>query len=932
MKTKENFRRIDIKRKIYTRGKANGNNNFKRYKKRVPKFIWDNPENKIAREKEKEMNSDVFDFTDSEPEDDLGMGLEISDLPFLCEQDSAEKDKDLFALTQDSVRPLFSSEDNYDPLKVNLALEEMYYSSFRPNQELAIKRILLGQSTLFVSPTGSGKSLCYQLPALLYWRERKYMTIVVSPLISLMEDQMSNFPSGLRAVSLHSGHTKSQRQNSINLLIKGDAQVVFISPEALVGGILAIEDLKNLPPVGFVCIDEAHCLCEWSHNFRPAYLQFFHILHDQLCIKTYLGLTATSTRSTSLVIADHLNIEPQTGIVGSTAIPYNLMLSITTSSSKEHAIIDILKSPTFRKLSSIIIYCNRRQDVDNLACAIRAKMQRYSTIIEAPSGSYRNNKRSLDSEVDVQSSSTEPKEFVRLTWEAEPYHAGISTDKRKKIQKAFIRGEIRVIVATIAFGMGINKSNVNAVIHYDMPSSFESYVQEIGRAGRDGATAQCHMLLSEDLSDLYYQQRRIYANVTEDSNLKKLVELMFDNPYCPCKTFAIELDQDEQESLEKQNAEDPHFLETFHFSRHNSDKENGSPIHNEPTNKNLKISIVKKHRICPGHERAFSIEDTVRALNLNPEQIITLICRLAKTYPQLKIDLKTPIRQFCQIACRGGHKQMQTLVKKFPEINCGFREHCKNYAGNANNIDKIIFDLVAVSRHTGKPIKDLMKKLKQAEWELSEETGAYKRSQVNVSFKGHSFHLKLITDLNIEERNEIIKYLKDYTTNYIKEERQKLSNVFQLFKQHSIPIEDMGHKETRLNSSDQLKASLNKYFETTDPNDCSIFNFSSSNQDALPPKVKETNYNIEEDLIRRRIKSFISAHGSEHSSRNIARVLQGVSTPLYPAEVWGTINKWWRTILNVDFERLSFLIDHELLKARQLPQKNKTSSDDVAMQ
>ena len=177
---RNNYLKVDLKRKVFAKGKGQ---RFKRFKK-TPKFIRDNVENQVAKQKEK----DVFDFSDSDDDraNELGMGLDITDLQLLVDE------KEVIALTQDSVRPFFTSEANYDPSKLSEALVDLKYSSFRPNQEETIKRILFGRSTLFISPTGSGKSLCYQLPALLYWRYKSYITIVVSPLISLMEDQINN--------------------------------------------------------------------------------------------------------------------------------------------------------------------------------------------------------------------------------------------------------------------------------------------------------------------------------------------------------------------------------------------------------------------------------------------------------------------------------------------------------------------------------------------------------------------------------------------------------------------------------------------------------------------------------------------------------------------------------------------------------------------
>lgn len=827
---KPHCQKLNMKRKVFAKGKKQ---NFKRFK-RTPKYVKNNPENQIAREKE----NDPFLFTDSEdePDNDLGMGLELSDLPSIL--DDNLKTEDLVALTQDSVRPLFSDTSPYDESKLDQGLAELQHTSFRPNQKETIKRILFGRSTIFISSTGSGKSLCYQLPALLYWRYRRYITVVVSPLISLMEDQINSLPKALQAVSLNSNLNYTQKRLALSQLINGEAQIVFVSPEAIVGGLLDLADIRSLPPVGFVCVDEAHCLSEWSHNFRPAYMQFIALLKEKVNVKTFLGLTATATKKTIFGIARSLTINPEYDVIGSTTIPSNLVLSVSVEVNKELALIDLLKLPTFMVMPSIIIYCNRRDDTERVASLVRTAMQQYTSKM-----------REFD---------------PSLPWNAEAYHAGLSSESRKRIHRRFIKGELRIIAATVAFGMGINKSNIRAVIHYDMPGSFESYVQEIGRAGRDGKVAQCHMFLKADKTDVFYQQRNIYSSHTERKNLVKLVEYLF----VPCLHIKTS-DLKDQEKVNKLNNLDP------------------------------AESVIKKHRLCTGHEIAFSIEEATREMNLWPELIMTLLCQIQQAYPQLLLKQFPTCKPNFTLSCKSPEQLKGLEVKSRPVKTALFLERKNNQPCGSSR--KLNCDAVKVASVIGESSEEVIKSLYRLKWELSEKSGRFHRSDVRVtnSNKGY-FHVLAVGDLDQEETKAIEAFVINSVHRYESKERTRILNVYETFKSHCITLDKMLEKNSRLVMSDRIKTALITYFDKED-----------SNQ--LGNDVIGSISGAKDLEIRASARAFASAHGKEgYSPQIMAKIFQGISTPNHPAEHWGPNRKWWRKHIDVDFKILIKTITDEL--------------------
>ncbi len=328
-------------------------------------------------------------------------------------------------------------------------LEQFWgYTSFRPLQREAMDAILAGRDSLVVLPTGSGKSICFQAPALV----QDGLALVVSPLIALMKDQVDTLvANGIDAAGFHSALAPEERATVASGIRDGRYRLIYVSPERLVGdgrdGFLAM--LGRRAP-RFVAIDEAHCISQWGHDFRPEYRQLA-LLRDRWPDVSLHAFTATATGRVRRDIVSQLGLRAPVELVGSFDRP-NLVYRVIARSSLKRQIQDILAR---HRGQAGIIYCLSRREVDALAAWL-----------------------------------------VETGVRAAPYHAGLADQERHRHQDAFLNEEIDVIVATVAFGMGIDRSDVRFVVHANAPQSLEHYQQESGRAGRDGLEAECVLIFS----------------------------------------------------------------------------------------------------------------------------------------------------------------------------------------------------------------------------------------------------------------------------------------------------------------------------------------------------------------------------------------------------------------------------------------------------
>ncbi len=354
-------------------------------------------------------------------------------------------------------------------MNINQTLKQYFgYDTLRTGQEELINGIMQGQDVLGIMPTGAGKSLCYQLPALLL----EGITIVVSPLISLMVDQVKALnQAGIHVAYINSSLSENQIRTALSYASQGRYKIIYVAPERL--NTLRFLDFACNSAISMVTVDEAHCISQWGQDFRPSYLEIAEFLAKLPKRPIVSAFTATATERVKEDIVKTLRLDDPVTIVTGFDRPNLFFRVITRKGGKEtdNSIINYVKN---HEDESGIIYCATRTNVDNL-CAL---LQQHGIL-------------------------------------AGHYHAGMSLEERKENQEDFTYDRIRVMVATNAFGMGIDKSNVRYVLHYNMPQSLEYYYQEAGRAGRDGEEAECVLFFSKQ--DIMINKRLLqYKTTTMD--------------------------------------------------------------------------------------------------------------------------------------------------------------------------------------------------------------------------------------------------------------------------------------------------------------------------------------------------------------------------------------------------------------------------------
>lgn len=354
--------------------------------------------------------------------------------------------------------------------KARQILQKFYgYEDFRPGQKKVVESLLNKNDTVAIMPTGAGKSICFQIPALLF----EGVTLVISPLISLMKDQVDSLRQlGIAAVYINSSVSKAQLYKDLQDISAGFYKIIYIAPERLTSEYLP-DSFKNLN-ISMVAVDEAHCLSQWGHDFRPSYRNILNFTNSLRIKPIISAFTATATPEVKIDIINLLGLKQPNVFVTGFDRP-NLYFSVLRGEVKDKFVIDYVKK---HQDEAGIIYVGTRKDVDALQVLLEIKGVK-----------------------------------------AGRYHAGMTDEERNQMQEDFLYDNLSVMVATNAFGMGIDKPNVRYVIHYNMPKNMEAYYQEAGRAGRDGLSGNCILLYSPQDTQL---QKFLISKSTESEIRQQL--------------------------------------------------------------------------------------------------------------------------------------------------------------------------------------------------------------------------------------------------------------------------------------------------------------------------------------------------------------------------------------------------------------------------
>lgn len=506
----------------------------------------------------------------------------------------------------------------------------------------------------------------------------------------------------------------------------------------------------------------------------------------------------------------------------------------------DQALVTLLQGDRFRTLDSVIIYCTRRKDTERVAALLRTCLSMVG---------------------DSRPRGCGPEAI------AEAYHAGMSSQERRRVQQAFMRGHLRMVVATVAFGMGLDRPDVRAVLHLGLPPSFESYVQAIGRAGRDGKPAHCHLFMHPQGEDLWELRRHAHADSTDFLAVKRLVQRVF--PPCTCS----------QRPVSKSSPEE--------VKEHSGQQ-----------------TYPVLGQACLGHERALPVQSTVQALDMTEEAIETLLCYL-ELHPRHWLELLPWTYAQCHLHCLGGSAQLQALAHRCPPLAaCQAKWPPKDTSQGRSSLE---FGVVELADSMGWKLASVRQALHQLKWDPEPKKGAAQGTGVLVKFSELAFHLHSRGDLTDEEKDQICDFLYNRVQ---AREHKALAHLHQMSKAfRSVAFPSCGPclEQSNEEHSNQVKTLVSYYFEEEEEEEETM-------TDTQGPKPGQTQLQDWEDQIRRDVRQLLSLRPEERfSGRAVARIFHGIASPCYPAQVYGLDRRFWRKYLHLDFHALMHLATEELL-------------------
>jgi len=718
----------------------------------------------------------------------------------------------------------FTEEDH-----LKILSQEFGYTSFKPCQLEAIKRVINNQSTFVILNTGSGKSLIYQYSSMLM----KGLTVVISPLISLTVDQLQKLPLSLRGASLNGSLSYDEKKKVQSLVAEGKVKILYISPEYL-----QAENFDNFPEINFICIDEVHCMSEWSHNFRTSYFFLRSNFKKKFGDPTFLGLTATATKNTQNSIITSLGLSEEC-IMWNTTQNKDMVLSISRDRDVFRSVLTLLKSPKYKDLNSIIIYCSTRRTVEALA------------------------------------------QFLSSNGiKAIGYHADKTDVQRNKIQEDFMNNKYRVITATIAFGMGIDKQDVRAVIHLSLPQTMENYVQEIGRAGRDGKKAYCHLFLNDD--DYFKNRNMNYSESVEKNIVKAIVN----------KLISKSVKKDGETVEEENGMEQKDILYSLKFS------------------------------------------ELLEQFDLRLETLITIVARIdhcENNFFKLVGVQKTK----CVI---GFYKSQPEDLAENSSFISMILQHAKKVRGNYN------VDLCKLANEMKCPIETLFAELRtlvrsgEISYQLEDESFLYKLNYIPRSDEineviGSIFQkIKTIETMSILKQDIIYYIMRNYSQPSVEFMLKKgdldsgknidvaLDNKDELFE---LAIQPKSCSNILLEGNDKVQSLIDVYFKADDLNNIDEdFKNPAKRYEILPlyvPSEEERQAIIHDTLVflRGQPDIYYASEMTERdinnlSSRRILKIFQGVNSKNTPIYEWKN-NPHWAKYSQYESETLDTCIKDAIL-------------------